>query len=383
MRVLIAAGGTGGHIFPALALARYLRGENHELLFVGTEKGMERELVPEAGFPLETIAVEGLERRLSPHLGRALFMAAGGVLAARGIMRRFRPNVVVGTGGYVTGPVVLAAVASRLPALIHEQNAIPGFTNAVLARWVSRVCVSFPGGERYFPKGSRLVLTGNPRATEAVSSALSEEIAPTELKPGLPVLLCVGGSHGAGRLNQVFSDSLTQVLAAQDVQVVYITGKRYYAEVAAKLAKLQVRFPRRLLVLPFHPLLPSFLARSSLVISRAGATTLAEITALGVPSVLVPSPNVTSNHQEYNARYLSDNSAAVLILERDLSCQVLAEIVTALLGDKKRLAGMSAAARVLGFPDAAERLTSVLKEIAKPQSQEPGDGSQRRKRLQF
>ncbi len=365
MRVLIAAGGTGGHIFPALALARYLRGEKHDIIFVGTEKGMEKELVPGAGFSLETIPVMGLERRLSPRLGRALFMAAGGVLAARGIMRRFRPDVVVGTGGYAAGPVVLAAVASRLPAVIHEQNAIPGFTNAVLARWVSRVCVSFPGSEGHFPKGSRLVLTGNPRATEAVAASLSGETAPVKLLPGVPLLLGVGGSHGAARLNEAFSGSLQQVLEALDIQVVYITGQRYYRQMAEKLDKLQVRFPRRLQVLPFHPFLPALLSRSSLAISRAGATTLAEITALGIPSVLIPSPNVTNNHQEYNARYLSDNGAAALVTEQDLDSRVLSELIISLLTDKGRLNRMAAASRALGIPDASERLTAVLKEVVK------------------
>jgi UDP-N-acetylglucosamine--N-acetylmuramyl-(pentapeptide) pyrophosphoryl-undecaprenol N-acetylglucosamine transferase len=369
MRVLIAAGGTGGHIFPALALARHLQGEkNNEILFVGTEKGMEAELVPAAGFMLRTIPVAGLERRLSPRLGRALFMAAGGVLAARGIMRRFRPDVVMGTGGYVSGPVVLAAVASRLPAVIHEQNAVPGFTNAILARWVNRVCVSLPGSERRFPRGSNLVLTGNPRATEAVNAALSDEIAPVELRRGLPVLLCVGGSHGAARLNEAFSGGLAQVLSALDIQVVYITGKRYYDELAEKLDRLKLRFPQRLHCLPFHPFLPALLARSSLVISRAGATTLAEITALGVPSILVPSPNVTNNHQEHNARYLSDNGAAELVLETELDSRLLAELITGLLGSKERLAGMSAAAKSLGFPDAAERLAGVLREAARNRS---------------
>lgn len=363
MRVLIAAGGTGGHIYPALALARHLRTqEQAEILFVGTQKGMEKDIIPDSGFSLEMIPVVGLERRLSLQMGRAVFLAFSGLRAARQVIKRFRPDIVVGVGGYVSGPVVLAAALAKIPTVIHEQNAIPGLTNVLLSRVVSRVCLSIPGSERHFPRPGRTVLTGNPRASEAVA-ANGKDTIPTGLLPGVPLLLCVGGSHGAARLNEVFTGSIVQVLSACDVQVVYVSGKRYFAEVSAILANAEVRFPKRLHIIPYHPALPELLTKTSLMVSRAGATTLAEITVLGVPAVLVPSPNVTNNHQEYNARMLSDHGAAVLIKENELTSTGLSELLIELLKNSSRLREMSAASRSLGFPNAAGRMAEVLRNL--------------------
>lgn len=364
MRVLFAAGGTGGHIYPALALARHLcASEGAEALFVGTERGMEKDLVPASGFELEKIPVTGLERRLSLQAGRALLMAGAGVWSARRIMARFRPDVVVGMGGYVAGPVVLSAALAGKPTVIHEQNAIPGLTNVLLSRLSRRVCLSFPGSERYFPVRARTVLTGNPRASEAVLAVGLSEFLPAGLLPGVPLLLCVGGSHGAARLNAVFAQCLEPVLAACDVQVVYITGQRYFHELERALLPLGSRFPRRLHLLPYHAAFPELLAKTTLAVSRAGATTCAEITALGVPAILVPSPNVTNNHQEYNARALADRGAALIAGEAELSSTALSAKLLALLRDPKALRQMSVASKALGYPDAAARMAAVLLEV--------------------
>jgi UDP-N-acetylglucosamine--N-acetylmuramyl-(pentapeptide) pyrophosphoryl-undecaprenol N-acetylglucosamine transferase len=328
MRVILAGGGTGGHIYPALALARHLRDAGgNEVLFVGTERGMEKDIVPSAGFELETIPVIGLERRLSPKLGKGVLLAGRGMFQARQILRSFRPDVVVGTGGYVAGPVVLAALLSRLPTVIHEQNAIPGFTNVSLARWVDKVCVSFPGCEQFFPRRNRVVVTGNPRASEAAQAAGTKDGFIPGLLAGIPLLACVGGSHGAARLNDAFAGSVEEILAAVDVQIVYVTGRIYFDELAKKLDGLSIRFPRRLHVLPFHPALPDLLANTALVVSRAGATTLSEITALGVPAIIVPSPNVTNNHQEYNAGILVKQEAALMLPEQELDRPTLTRLI--------------------------------------------------------
>jgi UDP-N-acetylglucosamine--N-acetylmuramyl-(pentapeptide) pyrophosphoryl-undecaprenol N-acetylglucosamine transferase len=361
MRVLFAGGGTGGHIYPALALARYLVAvDGAEVLFAGTEHGMEKDIVPAAGFRLETIPVVGFTRRLSLQLGRAVFLAASGTLAARKLIKQFKPDVVVGTGGYVAGPVVFAAAISGIPTVIHEQNAIPGMTNVMLARFSRQVCLSFPGSEKHFPRSGRTELTGNPRATEA-AAATGERASDIKLLPHVPVLLCVGGSHGAAKLNEAFSGALDDVLSRCEAQVVYVTGKRYYEDIYGKLSPLFIRFPNRLHVLPYYPALPDLMKRSHLMVSRAGATTLAEITALGMPSVLIPSPNVTNNHQEHNARSLSDHGAAVLLCERELTNERLAKELVDLLSHRDRLDAMAAASLALGVPDAAERMANVIR----------------------
>ncbi|MBT9172338.1 MAG: UDP-N-acetylglucosamine--N-acetylmuramyl-(pentapeptide) pyrophosphoryl-undecaprenol N-acetylglucosamine transferase [Syntrophomonadaceae bacterium] len=364
MRVLFAAGGTGGHIYPALALARHLCvTEGAETLFVGTERGLEKELVPAAGFELEKIPAAGLERRVSLQAGKALLLAGAGVWSAARIVRSFRPNVVVGMGGYVSGPVVLAAVLAGTPAVIHEQNAVPGLTNVLLSRMARRVCLSFPGSERHFPPRTSTILTGNPRASEALQAAAIPGTPLPGLLPGVPVLLAVGGTHGAARLNEVFAQCLEPLLAACEVQVVYITGRRYFAAIKQLLEPLGNRFPHRLHLLPYHPALPQLLARTALIVSRAGATTCAEITALGVPAVLVPSPNVTNNHQEHNALVLTGHGAALLIREAELNSAGLTASLAGLLRDRDKLRRMSVAGKGLGFPEAAAACAAVIHEV--------------------
>lgn len=364
MRVLFAGGGTGGHIFPALALARHLQQTvQAEILFVGTGHGMETKFVPQAGFTLKTIPAEGFSRRLSPQLVKTVFTASRGVAASLKLVRSFRPHIVVGTGGYVAGPVVLAAWLLGIPAIIHEQNAVPGLTNKLLSRFARQVCLSFPTGIQFFPRPDKVVVTGNPRASEAAALLGNRDAGVPGLLPGVPVLACVGGSHGALRLNEAFSGGLETILKNLDVQVVYVTGERYFDELEKKLSALVLRFPRRLHLLPFHPQLPKLLSVSSLLVSRAGATTLAEITALGLPAVLVPSPNVVDNHQEHNARFLSESGAAVLLPEEELDR--LPEVIVSLLKSPQKLEQMRLSSRELGVPDAAEKMSRLIVSLAK------------------
>lgn len=365
MKVLFTGGGTGGHIYPALALARYLRDKQQaKILFVGTEKGMEKQIVPAEGFQLEIIPVVGLQRKVSLQFGRAFYLAASGVLAARRIMKKFQPDVVIGTGGYVAGPVVLAARLLGIPTIIHEQNAIPGLTNIWLSRLASRVCVSIAGSAKYFPRPQKIVLTGNPRATEA---ALARKLPPPTqpmLDPNRPLLICSGGSLGAAKLNEAFTGCIEHVLASTSAEIVYITGNRYFDDITERLADYIRLFPTRLHVLPYHPQMPQLMARAALMVSRAGATTLAELTALGIPAVLIPSPNVTNNHQEHNARSLSDCGAAILIREDQLTVEGLAVCLVELLSDAKRLTDMAGASKSVGIPDAALRMVSVVSQLA-------------------
>jgi UDP-N-acetylglucosamine--N-acetylmuramyl-(pentapeptide) pyrophosphoryl-undecaprenol N-acetylglucosamine transferase len=365
MRLLICGGGTGGHIYPALALARYALTVDStvEILFVGTERGLESKIVPGAGFALSTIPARGYQRSLK-QLGPVLRELYAGHSKAKRIIREFNPDVVLGTGGYVSAPVVLAAVFGRRPAVIHEQNALPGLANRILAPMVSKVCLSFEESGRLFPRFSRLILTGNPRAGEAAAACRADGMKRLGLEPGLKTIVVYGGSRGALKLNRVITEFLKSGWLPSKTQLVYITGEQYYPAVLDELGSL----PEYVHLLPYLDEMPSVLAAADLVVTRSGATTLAEITALGLPAVLIPSPNVVNNHQYYNARLLADAGAALLIEEKDFNHFRLKRELDLILSNPDIQERMARSSRELGIPDAAERLYCCLTEIVNSRS---------------
>jgi UDP-N-acetylglucosamine--N-acetylmuramyl-(pentapeptide) pyrophosphoryl-undecaprenol N-acetylglucosamine transferase len=362
VRIVISGGGTGGHIYPALALARYLRRRDPqaELLFVGSEEGLEQKIVPAAGFAMETVPARGFQRNLRGLLpfSRVLWR---GLSQARKILIRFQPDIVFGTGGYVSAPVIMAALLSRLPTALHEQNAQPGLANRLLAPLVERVCLSFEESRGAFPQRSRAVFTGNPRASEVASverRAAQEQLG---LDPSLETILVYGGSRGALRINEVVTDFLAAGSLPPSTQLLYVTGEIYYREVKEKLGLL----PKRVRLYPYLDEMPAALAAADLAVTRAGATTLAELTALGLPAILVPSPNVVHNHQYHNARLLEKAGAALLIEEKNFNRYRLQRELKRLSGAPDLLGRMGRAGKRMGVPDAAERLYRCLCEIAK------------------
>ncbi len=363
MRIIVTGGGTGGHIYPALALARHIRGEDPgaEILFVGSSEGLEAKIVPAAGFALETVPASGFQRTLRGLLpfGRDLWQ---GLSRARKIIADFQPRVVCGTGGYVSAPVVLAARLGRCPAAIHEQNALPGLANRVLAPLVQRVCLSFEESRPAFPRCSRTVFTGNPRASEVAAVERTAAQRELRLDPARSTLLIYGGSRGALRINEVVTAYLKAGWLPPAVQLLYVTGERYYRQVREELGAL----PERVRLYPYLHEMPAALAAADLVLTRSGATTLAEITALGLPAILVPSPNVVHNHQYYNARLLEKAGAARLIEEKDFNHHRLRRELEQLQAEPAQLARMGRAGRTLGVPDAGARLYGTLCEIAAP-----------------
>jgi len=361
MKILIGGGGTGGHIYPALALARHATARNSgsEVLFVGTEKGLENKIVPAAGFPLVTIPVRGFQRSFKQlgTIGRDLFR---GIRQAGKIIGDFRPNVVLGTGGYVAAPLILSALLKRVPAVIHEQNALPGLTNRRLAPLVKKVCISFKETETRLPRSSRVVFTGNPRASEVSALSREDGCRLFGLDPEKTNILIYGGSRGALVLNRVVAAYLKADLLPEEAGLIYVTGEIYHVEVSKELGKL----PGRVKLFSYLEQMPEALAAADLAVTRSGATTLAELTALGVPAVLVPSPNVVDNHQYYNARLLSDAGAAVLVEEKDFNYLRLQEEIDRLIKDPGLLAEMSRFSEKMGVTDAAERLYKCLQEVA-------------------
>lgn len=364
MRIVLTGGGTGGHVYPALAAARYIKRQepDAEILFVGTQKGLESRIIPEAGFPLKIITARGLPRRLSPDLIKTFISTFRGGWEARRILKSYRPQVVMGTGGYVCGPVVLSAYLMGIPCLIHEQNVIPGMTNRLLFPFVKKVCLSFEASQKYFSNPSKTAVTGNPRASEVVGISREEGIKALGLNPNKKTVLIVGGSRGAQRINQCVTEILPNLVALPGVQLVYVTGQIYYDQVMGSDKIKEIAHRDNFFIRPYIEQMPLALAAADLVVSRAGATMLAEITARGIPLVLIPSPNVTNNHQVLNARVLSDAGAAEMFLEKDLTGDLLREAIVSLLKDEKTLASMSEKSRGLGYPNSAHMIYEQIQE---------------------
>ncbi len=362
MRVLICGGGTGGHIYPGLALARYLVKKNKEnvILFVGTSQGLEDEIIPHAGFPLEVVSVKAFNKRSLKEVLAASFELLRSLKQSREIIKRFKPDVVVGTGGYAAGPVTLASSLLRVPVLIHEQNVIPGVTNRLLAARVNRVCISFEETRAYFKK-AKVKLTGNPRASEIGHLSREEGLRRLpELDPRQKTVLVFGGSRGALQLNNVMVELFNHGNFPAGVQFLYITGELYYEDV---IKKLKGKYSS-VVVKPYLTDMSAALAAADLVISRAGATALAEITVCGVPAILVPSPNVAYNHQYYNALLLEKEGAAVLIEEKDFTAQKLSEQLKDFRENEEMWQEMSYKSKRIGMPEAAEMMYQcILEEI--------------------
>lgn len=358
MRIVLSGGGTGGHVYPALSVMEEVLREvpDAEFLYIGTTAGLEQAIVSKA-FPdlrFESVEISGFRRKLSLDNIRTVVRFVKAVNRAKEILREFRPDIVVGTGGYVCGPVVYAAARLGIRTIIHEQNVLPGLTNKFLSRYASSVAVSFKGSEKNFSSAKRVIYTGNPRATTAVYADAATGLRSLGLTKGAKLVVVVGGSRGARALNQAMIEMAPLIARQPDVHFVYITGEPYYAHTREEIeAQAGGSLPARLQIVPYIHNMLEVLAATSLIVSRAGASFLSEITALGVPSVLIPSPNVTNNHQEANARWLEKEEAAVVLLEQELTGDKLFTQVKAIVGDSSRRKRMAERARRLGESEAA------------------------------
>lgn len=361
MKIVVSGGGTGGHIYPALALIKEIKKLNPsaEFLYIGTEKGLESGIVTREGIPFKTIHITGFKRSLSFENIKTVTRFLKGVRDSKKLIKEFKPDVVIGTGGYVCGPVVYAASKLHIPTIIHEQNSVPGLTNKFLSRYVNKVAICFEEAKAYFPN-EKVVLTGNPRASEVMGKDGRVGRESVGLNSSLRSVLLVGGSRGAKPLNDAFLNALSEV-KEKDYQFLYVTGEVHYENVLKQVKA--VGNPDNVIIKPFIHNMPEVLAGVDLVVARAGATTLAELTALGLPSILVPSPYVTNNHQEKNARSLSDKGAAILRLEKDLTGSQLIKDIDSILLNPIKLDEMKHASTKIGMPDAAARLYKVMQDL--------------------
>jgi UDP-N-acetylglucosamine--N-acetylmuramyl-(pentapeptide) pyrophosphoryl-undecaprenol N-acetylglucosamine transferase len=365
MNIVISGGGTGGHIYPALALIKEIK--RHEpdsrVLYIGTERGLEAEIVPKEGIPFESVYITGFKRSLSFENVKTIARFLKATRRAKRLIREFKPDVVVGTGGYVCGPVVYAASTLGIPTLIHEQNVIPGLTNKFLSRYTERVAVTFSGSASYFPR-AKTIVTGNPRATEVARADGCVGLASLSVPPGKKYVLIVGGSRGAKAINEAVIDMASSLSGYPDYHFIYVTGEVHY-EKTLEAIRGTGGIPENMTVRPFIYNMPEVLAGIDLIVNRAGASFLAEITALGLPSILIPSPYVTNNHQEKNARWLEEQGAARVILEPQLNGAALLVEIDTVLKDDGRVQAMRRAAKALGQPEAATLVYNELKMIAR------------------
>jgi len=362
VRVVVAGGGTAGHVFPALALAHTLAAEHGaDVRFLGTATGLESRLVPAAGYPFTAVEAKPLERRLSLRSLAAPVTAVRSIGACGPVVRG--ADVVVGVGGYVSVPAVLAAWRAKRPVVLHEQNAVPGLANRLLARRADVACVSFAESAALLPRRTPTVVTGNPVRREilavpadrdALASAATNEL---DLDAARRTVLIFGGSQGALRIDRAVSGAMELLRDRADLQLLVLTGAAHLADVAAAAR----RMPQLLVkAIPFLQRMELAYAAADVVVARAGASTIAEVTVCGLPSILVPYPHATANHQEANARAVERAGASTIVPDRVLTPELLARRMTALLDDEPRLARMGECASAWSRPDATAALAEQV-----------------------
>ncbi len=366
MKVIIAGGGTAGHINPGLAIAKYLRDKKGaEILFVGTKKGFESKLVPLEGFTLETITVRGFRRKLSLDTFKAIKELFFGLFQSKKILKEFKPDIVIGTGGYVCGPVLFMASRLKIPTLIHEQNAIPGVTNKILSRFVDTVAISFSESEKYF-KTKNIILTGNPIRNDILEVDRQSARLEIGIEADRKLAVIFGGSRGAEKINKTVSDMLVNCYSEKDFDIIYATGESQFRKISEMLWH---KIPGSVKILPYIYDMAQVMSSADLVVSRAGAITISELTALGVPAILIPSPYVTANHQEHNARALEKAGAAVVITENELKPEILYDLMKNMINDEETLITMSKNSKNIAKLEATEEICSiVMKMTGNPES---------------
>lgn len=376
MRLLIAGGGTGGHLYPGLAVAEEARRRGAEILFVGTSRGLEARVVPAAGYPLELLQVSGLNRVSAAAFLRGLGRLPLAFVRSIAILRRFRPDVVLGVGGYASGPIVASAALLRIPTAIQEQNSVPGFTNRQLGRVVRAVFAGFAeAGQAFRP--AKVRVTGNPvrrglceaasgtaAVTGATASGPGHGAAPAspESAPRAGRVLAVGGSQGARAVNDLVIGA-ARLLAARDhlPPLVHQTG----AADEARCREAYGSLVGRVTVAPFIDDMAATYAAADLVIGRAGALTLAELAVLGRPAILIPLPTAADDHQRKNAEAFAAAGAAVVLPQAEATAERLADLIDSTLSDRHRLGAMASAMRALGRPEAARTIVDQLLDLVK------------------
>ena len=372
-RVIFTCGGTAGHVNPAIALAQLMheKDTNTKFLFVGAERGLEKDLVPKAGYDFRTVHISSFHRSLKPaeirHNLVSLYNLTRAPREAKAILREFRPDVVIGTGGYASYPMVKAAAKAGIPTAVHESNMVPGLTTEMLEPYANRVMVGFESCRRHYKHPDKVAVTGTPVRGDFFDLTKEQAKQKLGVDDGRPLIVSFWGSLGASGMNRQMADFLALEAAKEPFHHIHAAGKGGYPVVLELLREKGVDLAQHasLQVREYIYDMAQVMRAADLVICRAGASTISELTALGVPALIVPSPYVTNNHQEKNARVLEEAGGAAVLLEKDSSGQALFQAACGILHDGARRAGMEKAMASLGIRDATERIYQVILNITK------------------
>lgn len=357
MRAIVTGGGTGGHLYPALAIVDALRERNGwEILFVGTRRGIENRILPEEGYPLRHVWMSGIERRRI--VKNVLFPAKMVVsfFQAVCILLSYQPDLVLGTGGFVSWPVVSAGIILGKPCVIQEQNRKPGLVTRSLAPFVRQVCLSFEESKHYFRKKDNLVVTGNPTRSRLQLVRKKEAYRHFRLDERRFTLFVFGGSQGARGINRIIEDLLPRLMKNKTMQLIWVTGPRWYGEIREKTAP----YADRIRAVSYLHEMEMAYSICDLIICRSGATTIAEIARLGLPVIFIPFPAAAGGHQEANARTLAESGAAAMVLESECDSGRLENVIFDLMESPAKRKAMAGAVKLFGHPQAAGRIVQVI-----------------------
>lgn len=356
MKVIMTGGGTGGHIYPAIAIADRIKERtlDLEILFVGTQRGLERELVPKSGYEIRFISASGINRKNLLKNFKALKDYNAGKRQAKRIIEEFKPDVVIGTGGYVCGSVVKTAAQMGIKTYIHEQNAAPGLTNKLLEKYVDAVFLGFEEGGKYFKHPEKHVVSGNPVRDAFFNINKEQAREKLGIENDTFVVLSFGGSGGAGKINRAMLKVAEKYSGEKNIKIYFVTGKRYYEPVLKEMEDRNIKPGANIKVMEYIDDMENYICASDVVISRSGALAVSEIAVCGTPSILIPSPNVTGNHQTFNAKAIADKGGAVLMEEENLSGDALLDEIEKLRLNEEICLNMSEKAAACAPFDASD-----------------------------
>lgn len=371
MKVIIAAAQTGGHINPGIAIANKIKKENKraKIMFIGTTRGLENDLVPRAGYELKTIEAYGLNRKISAQNIKNMFRTLKGLKEAKTIVKEFNPDIVIGTGGFICGPVLMAAKKYKIPTILHESNAFPGVAVKLLSKKVDTILLGFEDAKKRLPKAKNIVVTGTPTKIKKVE--LSEEqkekmIKELGLDKNLPIVLVFGGSQGAKSINSTLIDIIKNK-SNTNYQIVWASGPKQYNVIKDNLKELKINIDKikNIKVIPYIYNMEEMMNLADIIISRSGAMTITEIAITGKPAIFIPFPFATENHQEYNARVLVNEGAANIILDKDLNAESLTSTLNEMLKDKTSLLKMGQNAQKIAIKDVEDKIFNEIKQLVK------------------